>query len=180
MDVGVTRCWNGSPVLVSAALVDPQRGGQTTLSASQVAVGSKRLRIVELGTPYKRPMSSSGRLSVDVPPSSPKGSCVIIKNPKETRMNAGEVAGNNPFEIKKSLRPLYRSAYPVHILYARHCWENLYMIKSEMRRAVEEVELLHSSVRREPEMAMGGAHSLETLWTLGSQRNWNGDSAEYV
>ncbi|CAH2234109.1 jg1188 [Pararge aegeria aegeria] len=31
-----------------------------------VAVGSKRLRIVELGTPYKRPMSSSGRLSVDV------------------------------------------------------------------------------------------------------------------
>ncbi|CAH2245005.1 jg6945 [Pararge aegeria aegeria] len=55
-----------APVLVSAALVDPQRGGQTTLSASQVAVGSKRLRIVELGTPYKRPMSSSGRLSVDV------------------------------------------------------------------------------------------------------------------
>ncbi|CAH2215592.1 jg9569 [Pararge aegeria aegeria] len=66
MDVGVPRCWNGSPVLVSAALVDPQRGGQTTLSASQVAVGSKQLRIVELGTPYKRPMSSSGRLSVDV------------------------------------------------------------------------------------------------------------------
>ncbi|CAH2216614.1 jg141 [Pararge aegeria aegeria] len=66
MDVGAPRCWNGSPVLVSAALVDPQRGGQTTLSASQVAVGSKRLRIVELGTPYKRPMSSSGRLSVDV------------------------------------------------------------------------------------------------------------------
>ncbi|CAH2207771.1 jg3037 [Pararge aegeria aegeria] len=44
----------------------PQRGGQTTLSASQVAAGSKRLRIMELGTPYKRPMSSSGRLSVDV------------------------------------------------------------------------------------------------------------------
>ncbi|CAH2240747.1 jg4230 [Pararge aegeria aegeria] len=66
MDVGVPRCWNGSPVLVSAALVDPQRGGQTTLSASQVAVGSKRLRIEELGTPYKRPMSSSGRLSVDL------------------------------------------------------------------------------------------------------------------
>ncbi|CAH2249982.1 jg12849 [Pararge aegeria aegeria] len=36
-DVGVPRCWNGSPELVSAALVDPQRGGQTTLSASQVA-----------------------------------------------------------------------------------------------------------------------------------------------
>ncbi|CAH2270068.1 jg16528 [Pararge aegeria aegeria] len=44
----------------------PQRGGQTTLSASQVAAGSKRLRTVELGTPYKRPMSSSGSLSVDV------------------------------------------------------------------------------------------------------------------
>ncbi|CAH2233524.1 jg10806 [Pararge aegeria aegeria] len=66
MDVGVPRCWNGSPELVSAALVGPQRGGQMTLSASQVAAGSKRLRTVELGTPYKRPMSSSGRLSVDV------------------------------------------------------------------------------------------------------------------
>ncbi|CAH2268878.1 jg21149 [Pararge aegeria aegeria] len=44
---------------------DPQRGGQTTLSASQVAAGSKRHRTVEFGTPYKRPMSGSGRLSVD-------------------------------------------------------------------------------------------------------------------
>ncbi|CAH2217859.1 jg11479 [Pararge aegeria aegeria] len=66
MDVGVPRCWNGSPELVSAALVGPQRGGQTTLSASHVAAGFKRLRTVELGTPYKRPMSTSGRLSVDV------------------------------------------------------------------------------------------------------------------
>ncbi|CAH2236328.1 jg10710 [Pararge aegeria aegeria] len=66
MDVGVPMCWTGSPELVSAALVGPQRGGQTTLSASQVAAGSKRLRTVELGTPYRRPMSSSGRLSVDV------------------------------------------------------------------------------------------------------------------
>ncbi|CAH2240787.1 jg2487 [Pararge aegeria aegeria] len=66
MDVRVPRCWNGSPELVSAALVDPQRGGQTTLSASQVAAGSKRHRTVEFGTPYKRPMSSSGRLSVDM------------------------------------------------------------------------------------------------------------------
>ncbi|CAH2265655.1 jg26181 [Pararge aegeria aegeria] len=65
MDVGVPRCWNGSPE-ASAALVGPQRGEQTTLSASQVAAGSKRLRTVELGTPYKRPMSRSGRLSVDV------------------------------------------------------------------------------------------------------------------
>ncbi|CAH2267845.1 jg12922 [Pararge aegeria aegeria] len=62
--VGVPRCWNGSPALVSAALVDPQRNGQTTLSASQVAAGSKRHKTVELGTPHKRPMSSSGRLSV--------------------------------------------------------------------------------------------------------------------
>ncbi|CAH2267836.1 jg5772 [Pararge aegeria aegeria] len=30
MDVGVPRCWNGSSELVSAALVGPQRGGQTT------------------------------------------------------------------------------------------------------------------------------------------------------
>ncbi|CAH2248032.1 jg12740 [Pararge aegeria aegeria] len=36
------------------------------IALQRVAVGSKRLRIVELGTPYKRPMSSSGRLSVDV------------------------------------------------------------------------------------------------------------------
>ncbi|CAH2238511.1 jg6205 [Pararge aegeria aegeria] len=64
--VGLPRCWNGSPELVSAALVGPQRGGQTRLSASQVAAGSKRLRTLEVGTPYKRPMSSSGRLSVDV------------------------------------------------------------------------------------------------------------------
>ncbi|CAH2217938.1 jg5203 [Pararge aegeria aegeria] len=49
-----------------AALVDPQRGGQTTLSASQVAAGCKRHRTVEFGAPYKRPMSSSGRLSVDM------------------------------------------------------------------------------------------------------------------
>ncbi|CAH2210993.1 jg14925 [Pararge aegeria aegeria] len=66
MDVGVPRCWNGSPALVSAALVNPQRGGQTTLSASQEAAGSKRHRTVEFGTPYKRPMSISGRLSVDM------------------------------------------------------------------------------------------------------------------
>ncbi|CAH2242381.1 jg12962 [Pararge aegeria aegeria] len=66
MDVGLPSCWNGNPALVNAPLVDLQPGGQTTLSASQVAAGSKRLRTVELGTPYKRPMSSSGRLSVDM------------------------------------------------------------------------------------------------------------------
>ncbi|CAH2268574.1 jg20069 [Pararge aegeria aegeria] len=52
MDVGVPRYWNFSPEQVSAALVDPQQGGQTTLSASQLAAGSKRHRTVEFGTPY--------------------------------------------------------------------------------------------------------------------------------
>ncbi|CAH2240790.1 jg2490 [Pararge aegeria aegeria] len=60
------RCWNGSPALANAALVDPRRGGRTTLGASQVAAGFKRHKTVEFGTPYKRPMSSSGRLSVDM------------------------------------------------------------------------------------------------------------------
>ncbi|CAH2246317.1 jg20084 [Pararge aegeria aegeria] len=46
MDVGVPRCWNGSPVLVSAALVDPQRGGQTTLSASQSST-SREAKVAE-------------------------------------------------------------------------------------------------------------------------------------
>ncbi|CAH2233874.1 jg18657 [Pararge aegeria aegeria] len=54
MDVEVPTGWNGSPELVTAALVDPQRGVQTTLSASQVAAGSKRHRTVEFGTPHKR------------------------------------------------------------------------------------------------------------------------------
>ncbi|CAH2240667.1 jg8051 [Pararge aegeria aegeria] len=64
MDVGVPR----SGMAVSAALVDPQRGGQMTLSASQVAAAGslKRHRTVDFGTPYERPMSSSGRLSVDM------------------------------------------------------------------------------------------------------------------
>ncbi|CAH2229030.1 jg7101 [Pararge aegeria aegeria] len=35
MDVGVPRCFNGSPKVVSPALVDPRRGEQTILSASQ-------------------------------------------------------------------------------------------------------------------------------------------------
>ncbi|CAH2232028.1 jg7485 [Pararge aegeria aegeria] len=63
MDVGLPRCWNGSPALISAALVDLQRGGQTKLSASQRAAGPKRHETME---PYKRPLSSSGRLSVDM------------------------------------------------------------------------------------------------------------------
>ncbi|CAH2267253.1 jg14721 [Pararge aegeria aegeria] len=59
-------CWNGSPAPVSAALVDAQIDEQSTLSASQVAAGSKRQKTLEFGTPYKRPMSSSGRISVDM------------------------------------------------------------------------------------------------------------------
>ncbi|CAH2234984.1 jg18983 [Pararge aegeria aegeria] len=62
--LGVPRCWNESPALVSAALVDPQRGGQTPLNASQITAGSRET--VEFGIPYKRPMSNSGRLSVDI------------------------------------------------------------------------------------------------------------------
>ncbi|CAH2210527.1 jg17574 [Pararge aegeria aegeria] len=53
MEVGVPRCWNGSPEPKSATLIDPQRGGQTNLSA-----GSKGHRTVELGTPYKRQVRS--------------------------------------------------------------------------------------------------------------------------
>ncbi|CAH2216113.1 jg2979 [Pararge aegeria aegeria] len=63
---GAGMAQHNSPALVIAALVDLQRGAQTILSASQVAAGSKRHRTVEFGTPYKRPMSSSGRLSVDM------------------------------------------------------------------------------------------------------------------
>ncbi|CAH2232241.1 jg2963 [Pararge aegeria aegeria] len=66
MDVRVPRCWNDSPALVNAALIDPRRGGRTTLGASQIAAGFKQHKTVEFGTPYKRPMSSSGRLSVDM------------------------------------------------------------------------------------------------------------------
>ncbi|CAH2238851.1 jg6834 [Pararge aegeria aegeria] len=66
MDVGVPKCWNGSLALVNAALVEPRRGGRTTLGASLVAAGFKRHKTVEFGSSYKRPTSSSGRLSVDM------------------------------------------------------------------------------------------------------------------
>ncbi|CAH2254748.1 jg15369 [Pararge aegeria aegeria] len=83
MDVGVPRCWNGGPELVSAVMSSvhlvgarPTRwtdditaltsSGLMTLSASQVAARSNQHRTVEFETPYKRPMSSSGRLSVDM------------------------------------------------------------------------------------------------------------------
>ncbi|CAH2211434.1 jg18147, partial [Pararge aegeria aegeria] len=66
MDVGVPRCWNGNPAPINAALVDPGPSGQTTSNESREAAGYRRLRIVEIGTPCKRPMSSSGRQSVSV------------------------------------------------------------------------------------------------------------------
>ncbi|CAH2260321.1 jg2365 [Pararge aegeria aegeria] len=54
----VAKLNNVSFALVSAALVYPQRGGQTTLRTSQVTCGTKLLP--------KRPMFSSGRLPVDM------------------------------------------------------------------------------------------------------------------
>ncbi|CAH2218242.1 jg9833 [Pararge aegeria aegeria] len=51
---------------VNAALVGPQRGGQTTSNESLGAAGNKRPRTVDFRTPYKRPMSSSGLQSVEV------------------------------------------------------------------------------------------------------------------
>ncbi|CAH2222686.1 jg4279 [Pararge aegeria aegeria] len=51
---------------VNAALVGPQRGGQTTSYESLGAAVNKRLRTVDFGTPYKRSMSSSGLQSVEV------------------------------------------------------------------------------------------------------------------
>ncbi|CAH2227602.1 jg26452 [Pararge aegeria aegeria] len=59
--LGVLRCWNGGPAPVNAALVGAQRGGQMTSGESLGAAGGKRLGTVYCGTPYKRPMSSSGR-----------------------------------------------------------------------------------------------------------------------
>ncbi|CAH2243792.1 jg12706 [Pararge aegeria aegeria] len=66
MDVGVLRYWNGDLAPVNAALVGPQRGGQMPSGESLGAAGGKRPRTVYCGTPYKRPMSSSGRRLVDM------------------------------------------------------------------------------------------------------------------
>ncbi|CAH2253913.1 jg19099 [Pararge aegeria aegeria] len=48
--------------------VDPQPGGQTTSNESRLAAGYKRPRNVECGTPYKIPISSSGRQKIQVRP----------------------------------------------------------------------------------------------------------------
>ncbi|CAH2238058.1 jg9756 [Pararge aegeria aegeria] len=66
MDVEVPRSWNGDPAQVNAALVGPKRGGQTTSIKSLGATGNQRPRTVEVGTSYKRPMSSGGLQSVEV------------------------------------------------------------------------------------------------------------------
>ncbi|CAH2245506.1 jg8734 [Pararge aegeria aegeria] len=47
------RCWNGDLARVNAALVDPSR--------KQEAAGSKRHKTLVFGTPYNRPIFSSGR-----------------------------------------------------------------------------------------------------------------------
>ncbi|CAH2234239.1 jg16687 [Pararge aegeria aegeria] len=60
MDAGVPRCWNGDPAQLHAAMPGPQRAGQTTSNKSLSAAGNKRPRTVDLGSPYKRPKSSSG------------------------------------------------------------------------------------------------------------------------
>ncbi|CAH2241956.1 jg9074 [Pararge aegeria aegeria] len=66
MDVGVFRCWNGDPEPVNAVLVGPQRGGQMTSGESLGTAGGKWPRTVDFETPYKRPMSSSGRQLVEM------------------------------------------------------------------------------------------------------------------
>ncbi|CAH2245461.1 jg8714 [Pararge aegeria aegeria] len=57
---------DGDPAPVNAALVVPQRGGQTTSNESLGATGSKRPRAVNFGTPYRSAVSSSGLQSVEV------------------------------------------------------------------------------------------------------------------
>ncbi|CAH2261528.1 jg20152 [Pararge aegeria aegeria] len=54
------------PAQVNAVLVGPQRGIQTKSSESLGAAGNKRPWTVDFGTPYKRPISSSGLQSVEV------------------------------------------------------------------------------------------------------------------
>ncbi|CAH2219066.1 jg22940, partial [Pararge aegeria aegeria] len=61
----IAQCWNGDPAQVNAVLVGPQRVGQTTSNESLGAAENKRPRTVDFGTPYKRPMSSSGLRSVE-------------------------------------------------------------------------------------------------------------------
>ncbi|CAH2262748.1 jg14972 [Pararge aegeria aegeria] len=60
------NCKGVLPAPVNAVLVSSQQGGQMTSDESLVAAGGKRLRTVDCGTPYKRPMSSSGRQLVEM------------------------------------------------------------------------------------------------------------------
>ncbi|CAH2222829.1 jg16113 [Pararge aegeria aegeria] len=66
MNVGVPRCWNGDLAPVNVALVDPTRCGRMTSSQSLATAVPKPHKTVVFGTPYKRHMSSSGRLLVDM------------------------------------------------------------------------------------------------------------------
>ncbi|CAH2229554.1 jg19692 [Pararge aegeria aegeria] len=57
-------CWNGDPAPVNAAYVGPNEVDR--LGESLGAAGGKRPRTVDCGTPYKRPMSSSGLRLVEL------------------------------------------------------------------------------------------------------------------
>ncbi|CAH2232103.1 jg4777 [Pararge aegeria aegeria] len=59
--IKIARCWNGDPAPVNAVLDSLERGGQMPSGESLGAAGVKRSRTVDCGTPYKTPMSSSGR-----------------------------------------------------------------------------------------------------------------------
>ncbi|CAH2233149.1 jg17776 [Pararge aegeria aegeria] len=66
MDVGVRRCWNGHLAPVTVASLDSPRGGWMPSNESEGAAGPKQHRTVVFGTPYKRPMSSSGQRKIEV------------------------------------------------------------------------------------------------------------------
>ncbi|CAH2239804.1 jg20737 [Pararge aegeria aegeria] len=59
-----SRCLNGDPAHVNAALVGPKLGGHQNEPLG--SAGNKWPRTVDFGTPYKRPMSSSVLQSIGV------------------------------------------------------------------------------------------------------------------
>ncbi|CAH2236896.1 jg20305 [Pararge aegeria aegeria] len=52
--------------LLKKVTIGPQRGGKMTSGESLGATGGKRLRTVDCGIPFKRPISSSGRQLVEI------------------------------------------------------------------------------------------------------------------
>ncbi|CAH2268919.1 jg2789 [Pararge aegeria aegeria] len=62
MDVGVPKCWNGSPALVSVGR--PPTRGTDDIKRVAGSRSPKQNKTVEFRTPYKKPMSSNGGLSV--------------------------------------------------------------------------------------------------------------------